>query len=169
MTLSVEVFLDAWETGDSITKDIDLLTSCCTPLQDTISSKKPSPPWVLFGWGTRVHITAFVKSVDVKCTMFKPDGTPIRASCTVVMQELPPAVAKQNPTSGSLTNNRVRTVVAGDSLASIAYQEYRQPAAWRALAEVNNIDDPLRLPAGTRLLVPDLDEIDVSIQTGARN
>jgi nucleoid-associated protein YgaU len=45
--------------------------------------------------------------------------------------------------------------VEGDTLASIAYQEYRDPNRWRALAEANKIDDPMRVKAGTVLIVPD--------------
>jgi nucleoid-associated protein YgaU len=45
-------------------------------------------------------------------------------------------------------------VVAGDSLASIAYDEYEDARLWRALAEANHLDDPMRLPPGTELLVP---------------
>ena len=43
----------------------------------------------------------------------------------------------------------MRTVVAGDTLASIAYAEYGDPTMWRPLAAFNGIDDPLRL-AGRR-------------------
>ena len=42
----------------------------------------------------------------------------------------------------------------GDTLASIAFQEYKDPNKWRALAESNNIDDPMRLKEGTVLIVP---------------
>lgn len=157
-TLSVEVFLDGYEAGKDVSADIALLTSCCVPLDATISSKKPSPPWVIFGWGNQVHITAYVKSVDVKCTMFTPEGVPLRATCTVAMEEIPPQVARQNPTSGGVTTLRSRLVVEGDTLPSVAFQEYGLPSAWRVLAEANGIDDPLRLSAGRRLLIPDLDQ-----------
>jgi nucleoid-associated protein YgaU len=158
MAMTVEVFLDAYETGDDITQQIALLSSCCVPLEAAISGNKPTPPWVIFGWGKQVHITAYVKSVDVKCTMFDSDGTPLRATCTVTMEEIPPDVAKQNPTSGAVTTLRSHLVVAGDTLPSIAYEQYGQPGAWRVLAEANEIDDPLRLVTGRRVLVPDLGE-----------
>jgi nucleoid-associated protein YgaU len=45
-------------------------------------------------------------------------------------------------------------MVAGDSLASVAYAEYGDPAEWRRLADYNGIDDPLRVRAGTVLLLP---------------
>jgi nucleoid-associated protein YgaU len=44
--------------------------------------------------------------------------------------------------------------VQGDTLTSVAQQEYGDPGLWRALADANGVDDPMRLPAGARLLVP---------------
>ncbi len=40
----------------------------------------------------------------------------------------------------------------------MAYKEYGNASWWRPIAEVNGIDDPLKLIAGTRLLVPDMDD-----------
>jgi nucleoid-associated protein YgaU len=50
-------------------------------------------------------------------------------------------------------------VVAGDTLPSVAFHAYGDPNLWRAVAEANGIDDPMRLRAGTRLLLPALDEL----------
>ena len=72
------------------------------------------------------------------------------------MKEIPPEVAKQNPTSGGVTTLRSHMVVEGDSLPLIAYQEYGDPGAWRVLADANGIDDPMRIRSGSRVLVPDL-------------
>jgi nucleoid-associated protein YgaU len=54
---------------------------------------------------------------------------------------------------------RSHQVVMGDSLMSIAYQEYGDSALWRAIALANDIDDPLRLPTGLELRVPARDEL----------
>jgi nucleoid-associated protein YgaU len=53
----------------------------------------------------------------------------------------------------------VHKVIAGDSLASIAFREYGDPAKWRPLAAANNIDDPIRLCVGTTLIVPAAGEL----------
>jgi nucleoid-associated protein YgaU len=44
--------------------------------------------------------------------------------------------------------------VAGDSLALLAWREYGDATAWRAIAEANGIDDPMALVPGTELVVP---------------
>ena len=45
-------------------------------------------------------------------------------------------------------------MTAGDSLHSVAQREYGKPALWRGLAAANGIDDPLRVPVGTSVLIP---------------
>jgi nucleoid-associated protein YgaU len=157
-SLTVEVFLDGYEANQDISADIETLNSCCRPLDDSVSAKKPSPPWVIFGWGSQVHLTAIVKTVAVKITLFASDGTPLRATCTLTMEEVVPDSFRQNPTSGGLKTVRSHLMVAGDTLAAVAYREYGKADWWRPLAEANGIDDPMRVPAGTRVLVPDIDD-----------
>jgi nucleoid-associated protein YgaU len=158
-SMTIEIFLDAGdsESGD-ISKDIETLFKCCTPLDKSVGQNKPSPPFVVFGWGPKVSFDAFVKKVSAKYTLFKPDGTPARAVCSVDLQEVAKEPGKQNPTSGGLATLRTHTVVAGDSLPSIAYREYGTAKFWRAIAEANHIDDPLRVGTGTTLRIPPAEE-----------
>jgi nucleoid-associated protein YgaU len=76
------------------------------------------------------------------------------------MQELPTGKPFTNPTSGGRAPTGSHRVVAGDTLASIAWEEYQDPAMWRHVAEANGIDDPLRLREGTMILVPSPDTRD---------
>jgi len=155
--MTIKIFLDSREsTSGDIDKDVKTLLKCCTPLAETVEKKAPSPPFVIFGWGKKLSFTAFVKQVEVTYTMFDTDGTPLRADCSLMLQEIPSKPAGQNPTSGSTEARRTRTVVTGDSLASLAYQEYGQAKHWRAIAGANRLDDPTDLPRGTRLLIPSL-------------
>lgn len=153
--LDLEIFLDGTDSAHTdVTKDVETLLACVTPLDKALASDKPKPPFVLFGWGQQVTFTGYVKSVSAKYTLFRSDGTPVRAVCSVNLEEMPDPEARQNPTSGGLVPVRGHTVMSGDSLASIAYQEYGDATRWRAIAHANDIDDPLRLRPGTRLLVP---------------
>jgi nucleoid-associated protein YgaU len=154
--LDLEMFLDKSESpkGDLV-KDVEALFKCLRPTEKSQATKHPSPPWVIFGWGAQISIVAIVKSVSAKFTMFRPDGKPIRAVCTVSLEEVPTdPPPKQNPTSGGLAAIRTHRMVAGDSLTSVAYAEYDDAGLWRALADVNGIDDPFRVAAGTSLRIP---------------
>ena len=139
--LTLEMFLDATEKSSD--------------------KEKPSPPLVALHWGKVTSFAAFVTSVSAKYSLFSSDGTPIRALCQVSLEEMPVLAWRQNPTSGGLAVRRAHQLVDGDTLASVAYAEYGDPALWRPLAAFNGIDDPLRLRRGTRLLLPTLDELGV--------
>jgi nucleoid-associated protein YgaU len=153
--LTLEMFFDASDTNSgSVVEPVEELFRCCVPTDDSQQDKKSVPPLVQLSWGSIVSFPAFITSVQAKYTLFAADGTPIRASCSVAMEEMPGDPLGQNPTSGALSAHAVHKVIAGDSLASIAFREYGDPAMWRPLAAANNIDDPIRLPVGTTLIVP---------------
>lgn len=160
-SLALEMFFDASDTQDnSVVKRVDRLFSCCVPTTSSHAQKKDSPPWVLFRWGGLTGFLAYIGSVQAKYTLFTSSGLPIRALCTVTLQELAGEAPRQNPTSGSLVPRRIHRLVEGDTLAGIAYREYGDPAMWRAVAEANGIDDPFRLRPGRTVLLPSLVELD---------
>jgi hypothetical protein len=111
------------------------------------------PPKVTFTWG-EFRFVGHVSSVAIDYQLFGIGGRPLRAAATVVMSENPDTIALTNPTSGGIAGRRIHVVSDGDSLQSIAFAEYGKPSEWRVLAEANGIDDPLRVAAGTALLIP---------------
>lgn len=161
-TVDMELFFDAWsDPAGDVSTEVNKLLSWTRPTPASRSRRLPSPPVVTFRWGTSRALADFkgyVKSVNARYTMFRLDGTPIRATCKVTLEEVPSEPAGQNPTSGSLDSRRGRVLGDGDSLASVAYQEYGEAALWRALAQFNGIDDPFGVASGTRLLVPSIAE-----------
>jgi nucleoid-associated protein YgaU len=158
--LTMELFFDATDTLDgSVVARVDQLFHCCVPTDESLGKKKASPPLVVLQWGKVKSFAGFVTSVQAKYTLFTSEGTPIRATCNVSIEEMPGEPPKQNPTSGGVALTSVRTVIAGDSLASIAYREYGDPTMWRPLAAFNGIDDPLRVRLGTTLLLPTADAL----------
>lgn len=159
-SMSIEMFLDATEdAGTDLIKDyVTFLMESCSATSESRDQRQPSLPIVVFGWGTTTSFQAYIKQVSVKYTMFRQDGTPVRAVCTVQMEEVPSPDKGQNPTSGGEAARRSHTLVAGDTLASVAWTEYRDPNLWRAIAERNGIEDPMRTSSGQRLLMPPLDD-----------
>lgn len=154
-SLTLEVFLDATDSGDGdVSQDVETLLSCLRPLPATISTGRPSPPFVLFGWGTAVAFVGVVRSVSARYTLFRPDGTPIRASCDLRIEEVPIEPTRQNSTSGGRDSVRTHRVVGGDTLASIAHSYYGDPSSWRLVAEANGIDDPMAIEMGAELVLP---------------
>lgn len=165
--LTLEMFFDATGTHDaSVVTTVEKLFSCCVPTPDSANKSKPSPPLVALQWGQITSFVAFVTSVSAKYTLFSSTGIPIRALCSVSLEEMPVDAGKQNPTSGAIAVRRAHSMVEGDSLASVAYSEYGDPTLWRALAAYNRIDDPLRVRPGTQLLLPPTGDLMKALSDG---
>jgi Contractile injection system tube protein len=156
--VSMEIFFDAFEdpAGD-VSGDVDTLFAWTKPCPPTIDNGLPQPPLLAFQWGASSVLSdfqGFLRSVSARYTMFRSDGTPVRATCSISLEEVPVEAARQNPTSGTQPGMRMHVLTEGESLHSVAWAEYGQARLWRALADFNGIDDPLRVPVGTTLLLP---------------
>jgi hypothetical protein len=170
-SLSLEVFLDATATHDNSVEDkVERLMLACVPTPASLRSKKPASPWVRFEWGT-ARTTSFngvLSNFAVTYTLFDVDGTPLRATCSLSIEEASVDAPGQNPTSGTRQAQRTHRVVAGDSLPQLAWREYGDATGWRVIAEANDIDDPLVLLPGTELLLPGLDGSTVDLSEPAQ-
>jgi nucleoid-associated protein YgaU len=155
--LSLEVFLDATAKHDnSVEQAVEKLMKACVPTKASLGRKKPASPWVRFEWGS-ARTTSFdgvLSSLSVTYTLFDVDGKPLRATCRLSIEEASVGPAGQNPTSGARTGRSTHIVVAGDSLALLAWREYGDATTWRVIAEANDIDDPMALVPGTELVLP---------------
>jgi hypothetical protein len=115
------------------------------------------PPRVSFRWGRFWSFKSVLTSVSQNFTLFWDDGRPIRATLTASFQQVesegtyPP----QNPTSMGRPQ-KVRTVLPGETLDAIAFTEYGDASRWRAIADFNRLDNPLRLRVGQQLGLPPL-------------
>lgn len=161
-TVSMEIFLDAWASfGEDVATSVNTLFTWLKPTPASIARQLPNPPVLAFEWGCSGALADFrgyLKTVTAKYLLFRPDGTPVRATANITLEEVPQEPARQNPTSGAIESQATRTLRDGDSLHSVAWREYDDPSLWRGLAAFNGIDDPLRVPPGTRLLVPSMAE-----------
>ncbi len=140
---------------DDIQYEIDKLELELKELQEgkkeevkSIEIGLATPPKCRFEWGTFSFI-CIVKSVNVTFTMFKPDGTPVRARAKVKMTEIeePDLYQPQNPTTRSAPR-KIWVVEEGQTLDWIAYKEFGNAAMWRYLARINNLSNPRDLRPG---------------------
>jgi len=155
-TVTLKMFMDkTHEDNGDISGDVKKLLAKVDPDPSTVSKDKPSAPHVKFTWGDAITFVGYLKSVSAEYQLFREDGRPVRGEVTIVLLEYGEKPARQNPTSGGEPGSRAHRVVAGDTLASIAYTEYGSAAEWRRIADANGaISDPLRLQPGTALVIP---------------
>ena len=153
-----DIWFDTFESRENVrTKYIDKLERFSMPHKEG----DHAPPNLRFEWGKFTGkanantLPIFVlEALDVEYTMFLADGTPVRAKVTISLREATPPTEQQQPANKSPDHAKLVTVRRGDTLQAIAYKEYDTPAEWRRIAEANNIDDPMRLEPGAKLLVP---------------
>lgn len=166
-SLSMELLFDDWESpqtrpraaGD-VMRDLETLNTWMSPTPTSVSNHRPAPPIIVLQWGAKRYFECFLKSLTIKFTMFRQDGTPCRATAGCTFEETSEHLPLTNPTSGGIPGRRTRQIGAGDTLHSIAYGEYGDPALWRGLAAFNGIDDPLRVGVGATILVPPREEVE---------
>ncbi len=159
MVFTTNLFFDAYsEARGDVTPKITTLLNWMKPTRSSTSSPdgRASPPLVQFKWKNPQldQIRGFLTSSTVRYTLFRTDGTPIRAEVAITITAQANETPPPNPTSHAAHSRRIHQVIEGDTLQSVAYRELGKATYWRSIAELNDIDDPMRLPAGTMLLIP---------------
>ena len=153
-----ELWFDTYDTRESVRERyIDALETLVDLSADT-----GVQPAVVFVFGEFTQRTRhkniyvfYVERLTVDYTMFLPDGTPVRAKVALSLKQVLPGDVqlRQNP-KGTPDQAKSYTVKTGDTLQAIATQAYGDPREWRRVASTNNIDDPMTLRAGQKLLLP---------------
>ena len=131
--------------------DVRRETARITSLLDQDPTLKAPPP-LLFAWG-KFNFRCVLESVAQRFTLFLNTGEPVRATLTVSFKQYA-ALDVDVRARGVVEPPAVRAVFAGDTLSAIAGEVLGDPRAWRQIAELNNIDNPFDLPAGTQLQLP---------------
>jgi len=159
-TLSIELFFDTTLKGSppenvqKYTKKIFNLT------QPRIGPDPKRPPRCKLVWGTIggkdsvLLPDGFLEKVNKTLTQFLEDGTPVRATLDCTFKEW--AEPDKRKKEENLIDDPVRIVRRGETLSSIAYEEYGDPALWRVIADENRLQNPRHLAPGLVLTVPPL-------------
>jgi nucleoid-associated protein YgaU len=121
------------------------------------SKNKARPPWVELHWGMTKSFKAIVERLQIKFTYFASSGMPLRAKADLSLKQWhdEDVLPLQNPTSSTPSLHTVHQLRPGETLDRIAATHYGDATRWRLIAEANDILDPLKLPAGTALAIPE--------------
>ena len=131
------------------------LTKIDPSLKDP-KTQRARPPRVTFRWGSWTSFKAVVTSVNQRFTLFMANGTPVRATLSVTLQEVSESDSYPgtNPTSRANVQ-RVHRVNPGEMIDTVAFKFYGDASKWTLIADHNRLSDPLRLTAGQLLAIPD--------------
>jgi nucleoid-associated protein YgaU len=159
-TLTIDLLFDTYDTPEKETDKKSVKTEYMDKLVHLTTVEKHGdkhrPPVCRLQWGDQgVFFQGVLQQLQVQYTMFTSSGVPVRATANCTFKQwISNKGDLQNQNLMSADVAKVWTVRQGQTLAHIAAEEYGDPRAWRLIADANGIDDPLRLPAGLRLLLP---------------
>lgn len=114
-------------------------------------------------WGQNSIFKGRVTEVSITYKLFKPDGTPIRATAKVKFKssiEEQKRAAKENKSSPDLTHQH--KVRAGDTLPLLCYRIYGDPQYYLQVAKTNALGNFRVLEPGTNLLFPPIEKVNAS-------
>jgi hypothetical protein len=172
--LTMELFFDTYETGE----DVRAHTAPIVALLDR-QPQTLAPPVLLFSLGS-VQFRCVLTDAGQRFTMFGRDGTPVRSTMSVRLQEYADVSLEVrqglflgSPTASAVVNKVVTPIVEaavrqlpgdvaavvhvvlhGDTLSRIAGLYLGDPGRWREIARANGIIDPLALVTGASLVIP---------------
>jgi nucleoid-associated protein YgaU len=152
-TLSMDLFFDTSEAQNDVrpryTDKVDALLQ--------LDGELHAPPPCRFVWGGGIHFEAVLTSSTTQFTRFLPSGVPVRARVSVEFEGYEPPSAQRARTKFESTDKtKAWTVTEGDTLWSIASEEYGDPERWRIIATANGIVNARALEPGRELTLPPL-------------
>lgn len=156
-SLKLTLLFDTFEAGNDVSLTTNKMWKFMMPKGQSQArqNQKITPPQVAFEWGV-FKFVSYITNMTQKFTLFKNDGTPVRASVDVTFTQYTDVndYPGQNPSSGGGPPERIWRVTAGDRLDSIAAQVYHDATRWREIAAYNKITNPLALRPGQHLRIP---------------
>jgi hypothetical protein len=177
--LTMNLLFDVSLAGSSIaTEDVRDLTG---PFWRLAENSPPQggyghPPLCRLVWGKSWHIPGLVTSVAERLEYFTRDGLPRRSFMRLLFRRVLEPAAPRPPAPGAVSQRpsagpspgfpgfsepaESHEVLGNERPDQIGSGVYGDPAMGRALMSFNNIDDPLRIPAGTILDLPPASELE---------
>ena len=133
-------------------------------LKDIVYTYKGSmhqPRPVKLTWGP-MFFFGRLTSMSVNYTLFKPDGSPLRAKISLAFSEY---VSRQEESKragrSSPDLSHTRVAKAGDTLPLLCHEIYKDSTLYLYIARENHLTDFRNIPSGTRLSFPPIQALDI--------
>ncbi|MEZ4434195.1 MAG: LysM peptidoglycan-binding domain-containing protein [bacterium] len=110
------------------------------------------PPICQLWWGPYQLLKGVLTSVTQEFKLWKPDGTPVRATLSCSFTEF-----EDDPELHSPDVEKVHVVKRGETLPAIAAAYYGDTARWWVIARFNDLESARGVTPGTVLRIPALE------------
>lgn len=153
--LNFEIIIDCVGIVDSkrtdMAAEIDLLESVVY----TYNGEIHRPNFVKVQWGKDIVFKGVLKSFDTTYTLFKPDGSPLRAKVSLGFVEyISPDQVKKEDKQESPDVTHLVTVKQGDTLPGLCQKVWNDNSLFVQVAEFNELNKFRNLDGIDNLLFP---------------
>lgn len=149
--LAMELFFDTSEAKTDVREYTGKMEALMM-----VNAQEHRPPVLRFSWGN-LSFDCVLEDLVQRYTLFRDDGTPLRAILKTVFKEYATAAAQLSNTRRESADHTKRMVIReGESISSISAREYNDPGKWRVIAQANRIEDPENIKPGTIVELPPL-------------
>ena len=160
-TVSFELVFDATGVipappGQSYAKGVSDVLKQFLALVATVNGTIHSPNYLILGWA-QLQFQCVLSSVKIDYTLFRPDGTPLRAKVSVSFQSYTSETKlAQGTNTSSPDMTHVVAVTAGDTLPNLCHAIYGDSRFYLQVARHNKLPSFRTLVPGTVLHFPPL-------------
>ena len=135
-------------------KDVEEYIKKFTDLVTKYQGVIHRPYYLLIVWGS-LKFTGVCSKVDIKSSLFSPDGKPLRATIDITITQSKDYKTKtQEGANSSPDLTHLRTVNAGDTLPLMAYRIYGDSSYYIQVAKANNLNSFLDIKPGDQIYFP---------------
>ncbi|MGG8496989.1 hypothetical protein ACQY1Q_11260 [Tenacibaculum sp. TC6] len=155
--LSFEIVIDC--TGVVFSKRIDMAKEI-KAIEDivyTYNGKIHRPNYVKIQWGANLSFSSVLKTFNTTYTLFRPDGSPLRAKVALSFGEyVSPKKKSKEEKKESPDVTHLVEVVEGENLPQLCTKVWNSPYYYIQVAKYNNLNKFRNLKGGQELLFPPL-------------
>ncbi|HEX8014956.1 MAG TPA: hypothetical protein VF465_06970 [Flavobacterium sp.] len=153
--LSFEIIIDCTGIVDAKRIDMAQEIEALETIIYTYNGKIHRPNFVKVQWGQNITFNGVLDSIDISYTLFKPDGSPLRAKISLAFSQYisPKSVTMIDaPQSPDLTH--IVNVTEGMSLPQLCLQTWDDDSLYIQVAQFNNLNKFRNLKGINKLIFP---------------
>jgi hypothetical protein len=164
--ISFDFVIDGTGVADAVNmirspKEVKAQIKALKDIAYTYDGSMHQPKPVKLSWGP-MSFWGRLTSMSVNYTLFKSDGSPLRAKVSLSFSEyVSPVEESKRAARSSPDLSHTRVVKAGDTLPLLCHEIYRDSSLYTYIARENNLTDFRNIPSGTRLSFPPIQALDI--------
>jgi hypothetical protein len=155
--VNFDIVIDCTGIVDAKRTDMATEIQALETIVFTYNGQIHRPNFVKIQWGKDITFKGVLTSFDISYSLFKPDGSPLRAKISLSFsQYISPQTVQELDKPQSPDVSHLVTVTAGMTLPQLCQQVWHNEAYYIQVARFNDLNKFRNLEGGKKLLFPPL-------------